>query len=283
MREADRIKLLKMESLEQGKQQSRQEKSVKHLSQKVARGSYAELLLRAGISCSPRWWLIAVIGVSVFSAVVITKGLGALSGLTLGVVFGYYLFMPFLRARAEKRRQAAVPHLPALIDALEASLRAGYNLELALEHATTAIPDGILHAECRRVVMLINNKVSLEDSLDYLTRRISGQEIISLVIAIKLFADMGGRMLAPLQRLGQKMRQQRAVLERASRDLVGTKQAFYVILALYVIAPVFLIMTEPNYFKTAFEHPTISYIMELAVVLQVLCIFVFKRIATLRV
>jgi Flp pilus assembly protein TadB len=72
-------------------------------------------------------------------------------------------------------------------------------------------------------------------------------------------------------------------LERASRDLVGTKQAFYVILALSVIAPVFLIMTEPNYFKTAFEHPTISYIMELAVVLQVLCIFVFKRIATLRV
>lgn len=283
MKESERIRSMKLDNSDGAANNSGKDKSVYRVVTVVRRGSYEELLHRAGIGVSPVVWLCIVFVFSIAVAVIFATIVGQLTGLVTGVLSCYYFHEPFLYVRSETRRQSAVPHLPGFVDTLEASLRAGYNLDVAVQHATQALPNGVLHTECEKVVSMIENRVALEEALDYLTRRIAGQEVASLVIAIKLFSDIGGRILVPLQRLGQKMRQQRTVIERASRDLVLPTYVFYVLLILSIIVPVFLVTNSPDYLSVAFKHGTMHYVVEGAIVLQVFCFMIFRRLITLRV
>ena len=283
MKESERILRMKMDSDNELASGNSKDRSFYHIASSVEHGSYAELLQRAGVGVSPAIWFFIILIGSIVVSIILINVVGQLTGFIVGVLSFYYFYGPFLHLRAESRRQVAVPHLPGFVDTLEASLRAGYNLDVAIVHATHALPSGVLHAEFEKVVSMIENKVSLEDALNYLTRRIAGQEIASLVISIKLFSDIGGRIIVPLQRLGKKMRQQRAVIERATRDLALPTYVFYVLLILSIIVPIVLVTNSPEYLNVALKHKTMRYIVEGAIIVQVFCFMIFRRLITLRV
>lgn len=248
----------------------------------IRRGSYSELMAQAGIKLAPPVWILFVVGSSLLGTIILYHLVGFLVALSLGPFLASYFLYTSLFAKAEKRRAQAIPHLPGFIDTLIASLRTGYNMELAVEHATSALPEGVLKNEFSEVILIVKKNMALEEALEHIVRTIAGQEILSLVITIRLFTGFGGRVLAPLQRLSVKMRTQQAVLERALRDMVSTKQAFYIILSLSVVVPMLLIASDPEYFLAAFRHPKIKYIMQAAVIVQVMCMVVFKKLTMLR-
>ena len=283
MTEAERLLQLKLVSSDEASERKKRAKTVKRLAADVKSGSYAEKLHQAGLSIPVYVWVGGVSFVSLFFGVFLFNLVGGLVGIVLGPSFCIYFLTTYLTARAEKRRRAGVPHLPGLIDTLSASLQTGYSMDVAVEHAAASLPEGVLKTELLKSIDMNRKGMELEEALELICRRISGQEIISLVITIKLFSDMGGRGLAPFKRLGVKLREQQSVLERASRDLVGTKQAFYVIFGLSLTAPLFLMVSEPEYLKAAFEHSWIRYVMQGAIVVQMLCFVFFKRFTTLKV
>jgi Flp pilus assembly protein TadB len=283
MREAQRMRHLKAATAEELVEKKKRDKDTKRLRKAVRGGTYAERLQQAGLYVPPVVWVSTVLCVSVLMAIGLTNAIGPLVGFAVAPCFGYYYLSTYLTARAEKRRRQGVPLLPGFLDTLSASLGTGYNMEVAVEHATNSLPEGMLKTEFTRVVRMMNKGMMMNEALEYMVRRISGQEIVSIVITIRLFADMGGRGLEPFRRLGYKMREQQSVLERAGRDLVGTKQAFYVIFSLSICAPIFLLASQPSYILAAFEHEWIKYIMQGAIVVQVMCFMLFKRFTTLRI
>ncbi len=283
MKEAERLRQLKYRSREEALQKKKREKEAKRPTILVERGSYSEKLQQAGIKVPASLWISFVCGGSLFAAIATTRTVGAVVGLPIGCLAAYYFLATYLLARSEKRRRLVVPQLPGFIDTLAASIGAGYAMEIAIEHATASLPLGVLKQEFTQVVRLVQKKITLEEALDCLTQRISGQEVVSLLVTIKLFQGMGGKGLTPFKRLGYKMREQQSVLERASRDLVGTKQAFYIIFFLSFTAPIFLLISEPDYIKQAFTHPVINYVMQVSLVVQAVCFILFKRFTTLKI
>ncbi len=283
MRESIRLKKLKLNSLEDVSVKEKKVKKSKKIRTRVPRGSYAERLQQAGIYLSPLIWCTMVISVSIFVAVTLSKSVGNVVGISAGFCLSYYMLTILLNIRSEQRRGKVVPDLPGFIDTLAASLGTGFNMETCIEHATAALPEGVLKKEFRSVVKMLNKSITLDEALDHLVRRIAGQEIISLCVTIRLFYGMGGRVVSPFKRLSGKMRQQQGVLERASRDLVGTRQGFYVILGLSIVVPAALSVTQPDYIMKAFEHEVIKYVMQGAVVAQIVCFVVFKRFTALKV
>jgi len=247
------------------------------------KGSYGEVLLQAGIRFSSTVWIGIAISSALIGAIASYILLGGLVALVLFPTTLIYLLISHPAACAEKRRQQVVPHLPGFIDTLAAALRTGYSMEASIEQAVTALPDGILKREFEKVVQLLKKHVPLEEAIPTVSRNISGQEVVSLSLTIRLFTGIGGRVLEPLKHLGAKMREQENVLEKASRELVGTKQAFYVIFALSVLAPLFLMGSEPEYLLKAFRNPVIGLVMQGAIATQIICMFYFKRLIALKV
>lgn len=283
MKENARLRQLKLQSIVEIKQKEKKQKAQKRARSRVPRGSYAERLQQAGLFVTPVVWFSVVISVAIFAGVTASKSVGEVVGLVAGGCIAYYFLIIYPSARAEFRRSKVVPDLPGFIDTLAASLGTGFNMEVAIEHATAALPEGILKREFRMVVKMISKSITLDEALDHIVRRIAGQEVVSLCVTIRLFYGMGGRVVSPFKRLSGKMRQQQAVLERAARDLVGTKQGFYVILGLSVLVPAALSVTQPDYIMKAFEHEVIKYVMQGAIVAQLLCFLMFKRFTTLKV
>jgi len=283
MKELERLKFIKSRSADEVNPSKVKERESRRQRANITKGSYGERLQQAGIPLPAFVWVAGVSGGAFFLMTSLTKFIGPVVGFPVAFCFLYYLLSIYVTARAEKRRRQVVPQLPGFIDTLAASLATGYNMESAIEHATNSLPEGILKREFMHVVRMVNKKMTLDESFAYLMRRIAGQEIVSLIITLRLFHGMGGRVLTPFKRLGYKMREQQSVLERASRDLVGTKQAFNIIFFLSVTAPIFLLVSEPSYILDAFKHPILKYVMQGCMVIQVICLLVFKRFTTLRV
>ncbi|MBL7662678.1 type II secretion system F family protein [bacterium] len=282
MRELDRFKALKIQGLTAA-QKTEKQQSQKKTTKDAKRGSYSERLLQAGIYLPSSVYIVGIMLVAIFFGILMGRYIGPLAGLIFIPACLYYFLDVYLVARAEKRRRDAVMQLPGFVDALSASLQTGYNMEKAIDHATVALPQGVFKRELRRVTELLDKGVALDDALIVISNRITGQEIVSLLVTIRLFSDMGGRVLEPFRRLGFKIREQQAVLERAQRDLVGTKQAFFVIFGLSIIVPISLLSTQPDYLQQAFADPRIGLVMQLAIVIQLVCFLLFKHFTTLKV
>lgn len=283
MKESERLRQLQLANSDEVGKKKEQANTPRRTAHAPQGGSYAERLQQAGLHVPVLVYVPAILGGGAFLTLVLWKAIGPLVGACIGPCFVFYYLTTHLTAKAEKRRRGVVPHLPGFLDTLGASLATGYNMDTAVLHATNSLPDGILKTEFKKVCRLTQKGFTLDEALDFALRRISGQEIVSVVVTIRLFADMGGRGLEPFKRLGYKMREQQAVLERAGRDLVGTKQAFYVIFGLSVAAPIFLLVSEREYIIAAFQHPWITYLMQSSIVIQVVSLMLFRRITTLRV
>jgi len=287
MKESVRLKLLRrnptLKTRKPIKKKKKKRETVKLGERTVARGSYDERLLQGGINLPSSVYVTLVILLSAAVLMVLTNSIGLLVGICAGPCFAYYMFVQFPNARSYKRRREAIPQLPAFVDTLGASLGTGYTMEDAFKHAAVSLPNGVLKKEMQRAVKMLEKNLPIHEALDYLLGKISGREIISLVITIKLFSDMGGRVLTPFQRLGYKIRDQQVILERASRDLVGVKQAFYVIFGLAMFVPASLLVSDPQYILSALEHDTVKWVVQGAVVVQLVCFMLFKQFTAIRV
>lgn len=283
MKESARLRALKERNEDERRLRKVDNGKRRKRSSHVRRGSYGEKLNQAGISLPAPIWLLIVVGGALCASILLSRSVGHLVAVIVGPCICHFFLVTYLVGRAEKRRNNAVPHLPGFIDTLSASLAAGYNMEVAIEHAANSLPNGVLKNEFSRVHRMLEKGMNLDEALEFVSHRISGQEVVALVITIRMFSDMGGRVLTPFKRLGHKMREQQAVLERATRDLVGTKQAFFVILGLSIAAPVFMLVNDPNYVLEAFTHPTVKYVMQGAIVVQVICFMAFKKFTTIKI
>lgn len=281
MRERDRLQLLKATSLTEdvfdGKKKVR-----KHRAVLVAKGSFDERLLQAGIELPGQVYLFLA-----FVVAVAAGQLGMLLGPLLAVyTFGltfYYVAHAYIDERMIKRRNIVVPQLPAFIDGLASALGTGFNTEGAIVQAAQGMPPGLLRTELDRVVSALNKGMTINESIALLKQRIEGREIISLCVALNLFSSMGGTMLEPFRRLAAKIRQQQQVVEKAARDLVQVKQAFLIILVLSVGVPGVLGIVEPSFISKSLNDSLGLIIFQGAVMLQLGAIIVFRKWTAIRI
>lgn len=245
------------------------------------RGILTVQLRQAGISMTPAAYVGFVAGVSVLCGAVAFQ-LGAFLGIFLGVLCAFYLLSHYLDERASKRSAKVIPHLPPFIDGLAAALATGFNIESAIVEATNGIPPGVFRDEMNRVVQSLNRGFTIEESIGALRQNLSGKEIISLCVALNLFATIGGHLLEPFRRLARKIRDQQQVIEKARRDLVIVKQAFSIIFFLSIAAPAGLLFLSPDYLGIALSDPTGRVVLQFGVFLVVLALILFKKMTHLK-
>ena len=284
MREKDRLSLLAKPSsgsLAEAADKGRKKKKSVSLRSR-GKSPYERKLQQAGLSFSPKQWLCIVLSLSA-SAAWLASFLGMLLALVLFIVLSLYFSRGYLEERAEKRKRKVVPQLAPFLDGLASALSTGFNLEVAVVQAAQSIPPGILRVEMDRVATALEKGLSVREALSLLRERITGKEVLSLVAAISLFATMGGSVLEPFRRLAGKIREQQVVMERANRDLVMVRQAFYILFFLAIGAPAVLMLIQPNYLSGAFHDSFGRLLLQIGQIMILGSVVLFKKMTTLKV
>ncbi len=281
MKEGTRLKLLKQtSSLEIPEEQEQKREEIKDI-KPVTRSKFARKLLQAGIHSDARSYA----GLSLLCACC-----AAFLGWQLGPIMGsaaflavlHFLFTVYLEERATRRQKKVIPQIAPFIDGLATALATGFNVESAIVQASQAVPPGILRTELDRVSIALTKGFAVKESLSMLRERIAGKEITSLVVSLSLFSSMGGTVLEPLRRLARKIREQQTVTERANRDLVMVKQAFYLLFILSLGIPSILMMIEPNYLKSALNDSFGRIIVQIGGLLILGSVVGFKQITNIK-
>lgn len=248
----------------------------------IATGSYEEKLAQAGIDL-PRGIYFGLVAVVSLVAGYLGSLLGGALATFCAILIAYFMLSCLPGELAEKRRRKMVPQLPSFLDAMTAALSTGFSIDAALAQGAQAVPNGFLRDELENAVHLMRSGMTIDEAFRRTRQRLTGREIISVITAIDLFASMGGRMLDPFERLGSKMRDQERALERANRDLVQIKQAFMIIGGLSVLAPLAVFFMQPSYMITGVADPLGRMILQIAIMVELTCIFVFRRMVNLKV
>lgn len=282
MRESTRFKLLKQTSsadiLEEKDQPKAEE--VREI-KPVQRGKFARKLLQAGVRTSPQMYL-GISFILAISAAILAWFMGPILGLASFFAVLYFMLAVRLDERASKRQKQVIPQIAPFIDGLATALSTGFNVESAIAQASHTVPPGILRSELDRVCVALNKGFSVKDSLSMLRERIIGKEITSLVVSLALFATMGGTVLEPLKRLARKIREQQTVTERANRDLVMVKQAFYLLFMLSLGIPGLLMLVEPTYLSAALQDSFGRIIIQIGGLLIIASVVGFKQITNIK-
>jgi len=284
MRERDRLGLLKQPSALSVPEEDKSRKAVPRRRQRREQAQlswYARKLSQAGIEIPARVYVAIAVLIGL-AGLFLAANLGWFLAIFVAVALTHFLLFGYLEDRAVKRKKKVIPQLAPFIDGLASALSTGFNLEGALAQATQGVPPGLLRDELDRMVKALSAGFTVREAISLLKERISGREIISLVVALSLFSTMGGTVLEPFRRLAKKIREQQTVVERAGRDLVMVKQAFYLIFFLALGAPLVLMAVQPSYLRDAVHDSLGRFILQLGVVLILVALLGFRKITNLK-
>ncbi len=286
MKERDRLKALKQVTANPTAQDlgdaERKKKNDKYKLRTRERTGYARKLSQAGFDIEPKKY----IGIVMTIGVLVSYGatfFGYLIAIVVLIALTQFLLVGYLEDRAMKRRRKVTPQLPPFIDGLVSALGTGYNLEQAIILASEGVPPGVLRSELDIVSNALNLGFSIKDALGVLRDKIAGREITSLIVSVGLFASMGGTALEPFRRLANKIREQQSVSERANRDLVMVKQAFFILFFLAIVVPLVVGLVQPDYIAKGFNDPLGKIIFQVGEIMIVGALLAFKNITTLKV
>ena len=188
----------------------------------------------------------------------------------------------YVRRKKAKRTLQFESLLPEAIDLMGNALKAGFSLESALSMVAKEIPDP-LGIEFAVAFEEQNLGVSLADALTNMKNRVESEDLGLLITAILIQKKTGGNLVEILEKIGSTIRE-RFRLKREVRIFTAQGRFSGFVLVLLPIVMTFIILAvNPDYLKTLLVEPAGNYLLGAAIIMQLLGIWVIRRIVNIRV
>jgi len=232
-----------------------------------------------GVVLKKFFLMIAAFGIlSGAMAVVATQSL--IAGLFLGAVASM-LPLLIVSSKCAKHQKQVEDQLPEALDFLSRVLRAGHSLATGLQMAGEELP-APLSDEFRRCYDQHSLGAPLEQAMKEMAERVGTPDFSFFVTAVLIQRTTGGDLAEVLTNIGNMVRarirlQQHVKAITAEGRLVG-----YILLVLPVIFYCILYVLNPAYAKVLLVEREGTYVLGLALVLQVLGLISIKKIVSVK-
>jgi len=203
---------------------------------------------------------------------------GMVTGFILGLFFPSTMILVATRMRISRFQGQLVDSLAMLTS----SLKAGLSFIQAIEVLCEEMPPPISQ-EFNLVLKENKLGVSLEESLRKLRKRIPLEEVNLLVTSILIARESGGELTKVFGRLTDTIRNNIKLKEKiATLTLQGKLQGVIMMILPFVFS-YFVYKQNPEHFTVMLETDMGRMLIILAVLLQVVGIYLIKRISTFRI
>lgn len=219
---------------------------------------FNEFLAQTGLDLDRRmlFLIVAALATASFFAWGLAIGRG-LTALALAIVTASALVVAFLRIARQRRLARFAELLPDTIDVIVRAVRVGYPLPAALELVAREMPEPVA-SEFAKTADEIMFGQDLRTAVDNLFRRVGQEDLLFLILAIKVQSQTGGSLADILARLSRLLRN-RTKLALKIRALSADGR----ISALVLSAMPFLLfagidLISPSYFGDIRNNPIIG-------------------------
>jgi tight adherence protein B len=172
--------------------------------------------------------------------------------------------------------------LPEAIDLIVNALKSGFSLESSLNLVAQEFPDPI-GVEFAIAYEEQNLGVDLIQALRNMNLRVPSDDLLILTTAISIQKKSGGNLAEVLSKISNMIRE-RFQLRREIRIRTAQGRLSGAILIMLPIAlAIVIFFLHPIYIQTLFTDPVGPYLVGVALVLQLLGIFVIRRIVRLKI
>ena len=219
---------------------------------------FNEFLAQTGLNLDRRKFFLiqAALSVVLFVAWGMAIGRGA-SALALAIITALLMIVAFLRTARRRRLARFAELLPDTIDVIVRAVRVGYPLPAALELVSREMPEPVA-SEFGKTADEIMFGLDLRTAVDNLFRRVGQEDLLFLILAIKVQSQTGGSLADILARLSRLLRN-RTKLALKIRALSADGR----ISALVLSAMPFLLfaginLISPSYFGDIRDNPIVG-------------------------
>ncbi len=217
-----------------------------------------EYLAQTGLDLDPR--VLAAVFVAMSALLFFVWGLAIGRGpaaLALAVVSAATAVIAFLRVARQRRLARFAELLPDTIDVIVRAVRVGYPLPAALELVSREMPEPVA-SEFGKTADEILFGQDLRTAVDNLYRRVGQEDLLFLILAIKVQSQTGGSLADILARLSRLLRN-RSKLALKIRALSADGRISALVLSLMPFLLFGAIeLISPNYFGEIRDNPVIG-------------------------
>jgi tight adherence protein B len=192
--------------------------------------------------------------------------------------------VPFIivKAKAEARRTKFCEQLPDAIDLMVAVLRSGHSVSQAVRAVAQDVPnpcgqefEGVLHR--------INLGQSLADALLNSTRRFRSHELDLMQRAVSIQSDVGGSLAELLDKTNTTLRDRLKLARQLRVITVQSRLSAQIVGLLPIVLAVALNYMSPGYLQLLWDDKTGQTLLLVAIMLEIVGMFVMTKMSTMKV
>ncbi len=221
---------------------------------------------------------------ALFALPVITSiafGFDFLLALTTGLVLSVIPFVA-LKIKSEAVRTKFCEQLPDAIDLMVAVLRSGHSVSLAVKAVAEESPKPC-GSEFETILHKMNLGQPLAQSLIVSAQRFSSYELDLIRRAVSVQAEIGGSLAELLDKTNDTLRQ-RLKLARQLKTITSQSRLSAQIVGLLPIVLAFALnMISPGYLQLLINDSTGRGLLMLAIALELIGIYLLRRMSTMKI
>lgn len=181
-----------------------------------------------------------------------------------------------------RRMRKFLEQMPDGLDMISQSLQAGQGLTQAMVYVAKEMPDPI-GTEFSVFIEEVNLGLPLNDALKKFEERMSIPEVRLFNTALMVQREIGGSLAELLTKLANIIRD-RFRIERLIKSLTAqNRMSAWTVSAIPPFLAVFMFMREPEMMNDMLVHPMGRTMLVAALVLEIIGIFVFRKIIKIHI
>jgi tight adherence protein B len=227
---------------------------------------------------------VLVLGMLSLGGLVFLLLVNFLNSTLLGVIAAFLTgSLPYLyvHRRRKKRAEEFESLLPEAIDLMTNALKSGFSLEAAMRMVASEIPDPV-GIEFAVTFEEQNLGVALTDALSNMLKRVQSEELSLFTTALLIQKKTGGNLVEILEKIATTVRE-RFILKREVKIFTAQGRfSGFVLIVLPIVAAIVIFSINPEYLEILLKERAGNYLLGAAIILQLLGIWVIKRIINIK-
>lgn len=200
----------------------------------------------------------------------------------IGWILGFLAPSIYVRRRELERIKTFNSQLPDALSIISNSLRSGYSFLQAVDVVSKELPPPISR-EFAQVIRESRVNIAVEDALLNLTRRIDSDDLDLVVTAVLIQRQVGGNLSEVLDKISATIRDRIRLMGEIRTLTTQGRLSGWIISLLPVALGIILYLLNPQYITPLFRHPLGWFMLGMGAIMQVIGLFIIKRIVNLEV
>jgi tight adherence protein B len=199
-------------------------------------------------------------------------------GILIGVLGPYF----YLRYQRSKRLKLFGEQLPDALDVMVRSLHAGHPVSAAMNLVTKEMPDPI-GSEFGLAVDEMTYGLDLRDALTNLGDRVDLEDFQYVVVSIHIQHETGGNLAEVLHGLSTVIRARFRMFKKIRALSAEGRLSAKILSALPVVFGGLIFLSKPGFYLDVMDDPLFLPFMGVAIVLELLGIYIMYKLVNFRV